>query len=56
LEEPSLEELADITEVIYAIADFKFGGQNNLEKTRKEKYEKRGGFKKRIILEETNNL
>ena len=55
LEKPSLEELADMIDVIYAIADFKFGGVRKLENVRKAKVEKRGGFEKRLILDETDN-
>jgi predicted house-cleaning noncanonical NTP pyrophosphatase (MazG superfamily) len=51
LKENTLEELADILEVIYAIKDYKFNDKN-LEKMRKEKQYKRGGFKERIILDE----
>ncbi|MDD3262521.1 MAG: nucleoside triphosphate pyrophosphohydrolase [Candidatus Absconditabacteria bacterium] len=47
------EELADILEVAYAIADAKNISKEEIEKIRLEKLEKRGGFSKRIILEET---
>lgn len=46
------EELADILEIIYAICDFKEINKNNLENLRKKKVKERGGFKKKIILEE----
>lgn len=49
-------ELADMLEVIYAICEFKGISRKGLEKVRKEKEQKRGAFKKRIILEETNDL
>lgn len=55
LNNPSIEELADIAEVIYTIADFEFGGKDKLEQTRIEKFKKRGGFEKRLILDETDN-
>ena len=42
-------ELADIFEVIKAICKFK--NIKNLEETRKKKEKERGGFKKRIILD-----
>jgi len=48
-ENPNEEELADILEIIYAIADYK--SFTSLEKTRKRKAKERGGFKKRIIWE-----
>ena len=46
------EELADILEVIYAICDFKKINRQKLELLRKKKAKKRGGFKKKIILDE----
>lgn len=45
------EELADILEVVYAICDFKSISPEELERTRKEKSQKRGSFKNKIILE-----
>ncbi len=48
------DELADILEVIYAIRDFKKISPTKLEKIRKAKAEKRGAFKKRIILDSTD--
>ena len=54
-EHPSIEELADIQEVVYAIADFKFDGISNLEKIRVEKFKKRGGFGRRLVLDETGS-
>ncbi len=45
------EELADILEVIYAVKNFKFE-KEDLEAIRKSKEEERGGFKKKIILDE----
>jgi predicted house-cleaning noncanonical NTP pyrophosphatase (MazG superfamily) len=47
------EEIADILEVIHAICDFKKIDKNNLELLRKKKAEERGGFKDKIILDET---
>lgn len=46
------EELADILEVIYAICDFKKIDKENLELKRIKKSEQRGGFNKKIILDE----
>jgi len=37
LENPCVEELADITEILYAIADFEFGGKAELEKSSSRK-------------------
>ena len=45
-------ELADILEVIYAIAGAKGISKRKLESLRRKKARERGGFKKRIILEE----
>ena len=52
LKNSSAEELADILEVIYALCDFYKIDKENLEKIRKDKFEKKGGLKNRIILEE----
>lgn len=46
-----IEELADIIEVVYALSEFYDKSKEDLEKIRKEKAEKRGIFKKRIIWE-----
>ncbi len=47
----NLEELADILEVLYAIAETKGCSVESLEVLRREKAVKRGGFKERIFLE-----
>lgn len=47
----SLEELADMLEVMYAIAEARGYSVAELERVRAEKAEKRGGFKDRIFLE-----
>ncbi len=47
----SIEELADILEVMYAIAQARGYSIEELEQVRIEKAEKRGGFKDRIYLE-----
>lgn len=46
------EELADILEVIDAIMEYKKIIKDDVLNIKKLKVEKRGGFKKRIILEE----
>ncbi len=52
LEETNIEEeWADVLEVIYAICDFKGISREQLESTRKQKAEERGGFKHHVILE-----
>ena len=47
-----VDELADILEVVYAIAEQKGISKASLESARKKKASQRGGFKKRIILDE----
>lgn len=46
----SLEELADLLEVMYAIIKARGYSIEELENKRKEKAEKRGGFEKRLRL------
>lgn len=48
----NLEELADITEVIQAICEYKGYSLSSLEKARKDKHRDKGGFSKRVVLEE----
>jgi predicted house-cleaning noncanonical NTP pyrophosphatase (MazG superfamily) len=52
-EDPNDEELADILEVVHAVCDYRKISMAKLESTRKKKLEERGGFKGRLILEET---
>ncbi len=47
----SIEELADMLEVMYAIAEARGWTVSELEAVRKSKAEKRGGFKDKIYLE-----
>jgi predicted house-cleaning noncanonical NTP pyrophosphatase (MazG superfamily) len=47
------KELVDILEVVYAIGELKNISKDKFESLRKTKAEERGGFKKRIILDET---
>ena len=47
----SIEELADMLEVMYAIAEARGWTVSELEAVRKSKTEKRGGFKEKIYLE-----
>ena len=51
-ENPSPEELADILEVCDAIRKYFNIDANEVEYIKKEKFEERGGFYKRIILKE----
>lgn len=51
LEEDNIqEELADVLEVVYSIAKFQNIDFEEVEKSRLEKKEKRGGFEERIVL------
>ncbi len=54
LEDNNPEELADILEVVYSLGKLQNISKDELEKIRSEKFEKRGGFAKKIILDETN--
>lgn len=49
----SLEEFADILEVVEAIALYKKFDQKIIEQTKVKKAEERGKFNKRIILDES---
>ena len=51
----NVEELADILEVVYAIAEARGFTVEGLEKVRKEKADKRGGFEKKIFLERVDD-
>jgi predicted house-cleaning noncanonical NTP pyrophosphatase (MazG superfamily) len=51
-ESDEVEELADILEVVYALARDKGVNQYQLEGMRQQKRENKGGFDQRIFLEE----
>jgi len=53
VEVESIEEMADILEVVDAIIDFKNFNKNELEKVKNKKAKERGKFKDKIILEES---
>jgi len=56
LEDGAVEELADILEVVYALAKVKNISKEDLEKIRREKEEKRGAFNEKIILLEATRV
>jgi predicted house-cleaning noncanonical NTP pyrophosphatase (MazG superfamily) len=47
----SVEELADLQEIVHALAGAIGSDKNELEKVRAKKAEKRGGFSEKIFLE-----
>lgn len=49
----SIEELADVLEVIEAIVRYKGFGDGDIQKVKNKKADERGKFEKRIILEES---
>lgn len=51
----SIEELADMLEVMYAIAEARGWSVSELEAVRREKAEKRGAFERRVFLERVND-
>ena len=52
LESGTLEELADIGEVMHAILDYKGIPLEEFQRVRNEKLQERGGFARRILLKE----
>lgn len=51
----AVEELADLLEIIHALADCHGANFEQVEQVRKEKEEKRGGFKDKIFLIEVED-
>ena len=52
----SIEELADILEVVYAIAEARGSSAEKVEAIRSIKAANRGGFRKRILLEDVTEM
>ena len=52
----SIEEMADVLEVLYAIAEARGYSIEELEQVRAAKADKRGGFTERIFLEKVVEL
>ncbi len=55
-EDESVEELADLIEVVYALLELKGISIEEFEKIRVAKVEKRGAFKKRLFLKEVKGF
>jgi predicted house-cleaning noncanonical NTP pyrophosphatase (MazG superfamily) len=53
--ETALEELADVLEIIHALAECHGATIERVEQIRAEKAEKRGGFKEKIFLVEVHD-
>lgn len=51
----AIEELADVLEILHALAESHGVTINKVEEIRKEKAEKRGGFKEKIFLIEVED-
>jgi len=54
LEDKNLEELADVMEVLFGLANELGYSEEDLLNKRKEKLEERGGFKEGIVLKSVN--
>lgn len=52
LKSNDVDEIADMLEVLYALCDSKNISRENIENMRKNKAEKRGAFKDKLILDE----
>ena len=55
LENPSIEELGDVLEVVYALSSLHGTSRQGLEKVRQEKVSERGGFEQKIVLDRTRD-
>jgi predicted house-cleaning noncanonical NTP pyrophosphatase (MazG superfamily) len=51
IEDKNLEELADVMEVLFALADNLGYSEEDLVRKREEKREDRGGFKEGVVLQ-----
>ena len=54
-ESKSMEELADLLEVIRAVAEARGSSFEEVEQIRLDKAKKRGGFEKRLLLKEVQS-
>jgi predicted house-cleaning noncanonical NTP pyrophosphatase (MazG superfamily) len=55
LKEDNIEEIADIYEVLDAIIENKNINKQDIEKIQEKKLDERGGFKNKIILDESED-
>ncbi|MCK2017445.1 nucleoside triphosphate pyrophosphohydrolase [Peribacillus frigoritolerans] len=53
--EDAIEELADVLEILHALAEYHGASIEEVEKVRKIKADKRGGFKEKIYLIEVED-
>ncbi|WP_010199933.1 nucleoside triphosphate pyrophosphohydrolase [Bacillus sp. m3-13] len=53
--EEAVEELADLLEVIHALANYHGFSMEEVEEVRKEKADKRGGFQEKVFLIEVED-
>jgi predicted house-cleaning noncanonical NTP pyrophosphatase (MazG superfamily) len=53
IESETIDEMADVLEIIGAILDYKNFNKEELQKVKIKKLEERGGFKNKVILEES---
>ncbi|MBY6054705.1 nucleoside triphosphate pyrophosphohydrolase [Cytobacillus firmus] len=53
--EDAIEELADVLEILHALAEYHGSSIEKVEEVRKQKAEKRGGFKEKIFLIEVED-
>ncbi|MDR6999682.1 nucleoside triphosphate pyrophosphohydrolase [Neobacillus niacini] len=53
--EDAIEELADLLEIIHALAEYHESSIEKVEEVRQKKAEKRGGFKEKIFLIEVED-
>ncbi|WP_282172204.1 nucleoside triphosphate pyrophosphohydrolase [Cytobacillus firmus] len=54
-DEEAIEELADLLEIIHALAEIHGASIEKVEELRKQKAEERGGFKEKIFLIEVED-
>ncbi len=52
LDDYSIEEMADVMEVIYAILKYRGVSMEEVEKIRKQKRDRKGAFEKKIFLKD----